>query len=389
MKEQPIIYLDHNATTPVDSAVVEAMLPFFTEHFGNPSSLSHSLGWQAEAAVEKARKTIALALNAEPSEIVFTSGATESNNLAIKGVAESYMADGKHIITVETEHSAVLEPCRYLERLGFIVTYLPVKPDGLIDLADLESAFQPDTILVSVMTANNEIGVLQPIAEIGSLCRDRNIIFHTDAAQALGKVPLDVQTMNIDLLSMTAHKLYGPKGIGALYVRRKNPRVRLAPQMHGGGQERGLRSGTLYTPQIVGFGVAVESAVEQQSWEMDREKGLRDRLWKQIQTLPGIHLNGHPTQRLANNLNVSIEDVNGADLLSKLRHIVALSSGSACSSKKTSPSHVIKALGRSDELAKSTLRFGLGKGTTVEKIDRVGETLAIEVNAQRDELAHL
>ena len=378
MKEQPIIYLDHNATTPVDPAVVEAMLPFFTEHFGNPSSLSHSLGWQAEAAVEKARETLALVLNAEPTEIIFTSGATESNNLAIKGVAESYMADGKHIITVETEHSAVLAPCRYLERLGFSVTYLPVQTDGLIDLAELERAFRPDTILVSVMTANNEIGVLQPIAEIGQLCRDfskkrlrdRNIIFHTDAAQALGKVPLDVQAMNIDLLSMTAHKLYGPKGIGALYVRRKNPRVQLAPQMHGGGQERGVRSGTLYTPQIVGFGVAVEKAIEQQSREMERQKGLRDRLWKHIQTLPGIHLNGHPTQRLANNLNISIEGINSTDLLSRLRHEVALSSGSACSSTQTSPSHVIKALGRSDELAKATLRFGLGKETTAEEIDR-------------------
>lgn len=383
MKEQPLIYLDHNATTPVDPQVVESMLPFFTQYFGNPSSLNHSLGWQAEAAIEKAREQLAVAINAEPVEIVFTSGATEANNLAIKGVAESYMTDGRHIITARTEHSAVLEPCRYLERLGFIVTYLPVQSDGLIRLADLEQAFRPETILVSIMTANNEIGVLQPIAEIGALCRDRNIIFHTDAAQALGKVTLDVQAMNIDLLSMTAHKLYGPKGIGALYVRRKNPQVRLAPQMHGGGQERGLRSGTLYTPQIVGLGMAVSCAIAQQSPEMNRQAGLRDRLWQSIQSLPDIHLNGHPTQRLANNLSVSIEGVNGADLLSKLRHRVALSSGSACSAHKTSPSHVIKALGRSDPLARATLRFGLGKGNTSEEINRAGAAVVSAVRSLR------
>ena len=378
-----MIYLDHNATTPVDPEVVEAMQPFFTQHFGNPSSLNHSLGWQAEAAVEKAREQLAAAINAEPVEIVFTSGATEANNLAIKGVAESYIANGKHIITVETEHSAVLEPCRYLERLGFSVTYLPVQPDGLIDLSALERAFRPETILVSVMAANNEIGVLQPVAEIGQLCRDRNIIFHTDAAQALGKIALDVQAMNIDLLSMTAHKLYGPKGIGALYVRRKSPRVRLAPQMHGGGQERGLRSGTLYTPQIVGFGTAIQGAMIRRSQEMTRQKDLRDRLWQTLNALSDIHLNGHPTQRLPNNLSVSFEGVKGADLLSKLRHQVALSSGSACSANKTAPSHVIKALGRSNELADATLRFGLGKQTTPEEIDLVGAAVKRAVQSLR------
>ncbi len=383
MRERPLIYLDHNATTPVDPQVLDSMLPFFSQYFGNPSSLNHSLGWQAEAAIEKARGCVAAAINAEPVEIVFTSGATEANNLAIKGVAEAYMANGQHMITAQTEHSAVLEPCRYLERLGFSITYLPVQSDGLICLADLERAFRPETILVSIMTANNEIGVLQPIAEIGALCRDRKILFHTDAAQALGKVTLDVQAMNIDLLSMTAHKLYGPKGIGALYVRRKNPQVRLAPQMHGGGQERGLRSGTLCTPQIVGLGMAVSGAIAQQPQEMNRQKGLRDRLWQSIQTLPHIHLNGHPTQRLANNLSVSIEGVNGADLLSKLRHQVALSSGSACSAQKTSPSHVIKALGRSDRLARATLRFGLGKGTTAEDIDRAGDAVVSAVRSLR------
>ncbi|MGB3765965.1 MAG: cysteine desulfurase family protein [Phormidesmis sp.] len=383
MPEPPLIYLDHNATTPVDSKVMDSMLPFFSQYFGNPSSLNHSLGWQAEAAIERAREQLAIAIHAEPIEIIFTSGATEANNLAIKGVAESYMADGKHIITAQTEHSAVLEPCRYLERLGFSVTYLPVQSDGLVNLLDLAQAFRPDTILVSIMAANNEIGVLQPITEIGALCRDRNVIFHTDAAQALGKTALDVQAMNIDLLSVTAHKLYGPKGIGALYVRRKNPQVRLAPQMHGGGQERGLRSGTLYTPQIVGFGTAVSLAIAQQPQEMDRQKALRDRLWQSIQVLPDIYLNGHPIQRLANNLSVSIEGGSGTDLLSKLRHRVALSSGSACSAQKTSPSHVIKALGRSDALAKATLRFGLGKDTTDEAVDRAGAAVVSVVRSLR------
>ncbi|MGC1308674.1 MAG: IscS subfamily cysteine desulfurase [Phormidesmis sp.] len=377
------IYLDSHATTPVDPQVLAAMLPFFTDYFGNPSSLNHSYGWAAEAGVEKAREILAAAIHAEPVEIIFTSGATEANNLAIKGVAESYMAHGKHIITVQTEHNAVLDPCRYLETLGFSVTYLPVDADGLVDITTLKEAFRPETILVSVMTANNEIGVLQPISEIGQLCHQRGVIFHTDAAQALGKIPLNVQAMNIDLLSMTAHKLYGPKGIGALYVRRRNPRVQIAPQLHGGGQEKGVRSGTLYTPQIVGFGEAVRLALAGQAVEMERMRGLRDRLWTHLCKLPGIHLNGHPTQRLPNNLNVSIEGVNGSALLSKLQSEVALSSGSACSSANPTPSHVIKALGRRDELARATLRFGLGRTTTEEEIERAGEIVVKGVRSLR------
>jgi len=356
------------------------MLPFFTEYFGNPSSLSHSYGWEAEAGVEKARGILAEAIAAEPTEIIFTSGATEANNLAIKGIAEAYMSEGKHIITVQIEHSAVLEPCRYLEKLGFSVTYLPVQSDGLIDLQTLENAFQTDTILVSVMAANNEIGVLQPIEHIGEMCHARNVIFHTDAAQALGKTLLNVQTMHIDLLSMTAHKLYGPKGIGALYVRRKNPRVQLASQLHGGGQEKGVRSGTLYTPQIVGFGEAVRLAIDEMDSEAKRIGGLRDRLWAQLSDLPGIHLNGHPTQRLPNNLNISFEGVKGSELLSGVRSAIAVSSGSACSTASPSPSHVIKALGRSDALAEATLRFGLGRSTTQSNIEKAVDTLRSQLS---------
>ncbi|MEM6449925.1 MAG: IscS subfamily cysteine desulfurase [Cyanobacteria bacterium P01_D01_bin.105] len=375
------IYLDSNATTPVDPQVLKAMLPFFTDYFGNPSSLSHAYGWEAEAGIQKAREIIAEAIHAEPIDIIFTSGATEANNLAIKGIAESYMGDGKHIITVQTEHSAVLDPCRYLETLGFSVTYLPVKADGLIDLTALEAAFRPDTILVSIMAANNEIGVLQPLKEIGALCRHHDVFFHSDAAQALGKIPLDVQAMNISLMSMTAHKLYGPKGIGALFVRRRHPKVRLSPQLHGGGQERGLRSGTLYTPQIVGLGAAVSSALATMEPERLRMEGLRDRLWARLVSLPNVHLNGHPTQRLANNLNISIEGIDINALLSSIRHKVALSSGSACSSSNPQPSHVIKALGRRDALAKATLRFGIGKTTTVHDIDEVGRVVAAAVTA--------
>ncbi len=384
MPHRPI-YLDCNATTSVAPQVLAAMLPFFTDYFGNPSSLNHAYGWEAEAGVTKARAQLAAAINAESEEIIFTSGATESNNLAIKGVAEAYLATGKHIVTVATEHNAVLDPCRYLETLGFSVTYLPVRADGLIDLQQLSQALRSETILVSVMMANNEIGVIQPIAEIGQMCGDRNILFHTDAAQALGKIPINVQTMNIHLLSMTAHKLYGPKGIGALYVRRHNPRVQLAPQLHGGGQEKGLRSGTLYTPQIVGFGAAAALAASEQSVEGERLRGLRDRLWNHLDKIPSIHLNGHPTQRLPNNLNVSIEGVNGAALLSKLQPEVALSSGSACSSANLAPSHVIKALGRSDELASATLRFGLGRETTQTEIDQVGEIVVRAVKMAREE----
>lgn len=382
MANRPI-YLDCHATTPVDPRVVEAMVPFFTEHFGNPSSITHAYGWEAEAAVKKAREILATAINATPEEIIFTSGATEANNLAIKGVAEAYFGQGQHIITVQTEHSAVLDPCKYLESLGFSITYLPVQPDGLISLDELEKAFRDDTVLVSVMAANNEIGVLQPLAEIGARCRERGVLFHTDAAQALGKVPLDVEAMPIDLLSMTAHKLYGPKGIGALYVRRRNPRVNLAPQLHGGGQERGLRSGTLYPPQIVGFGKAVELALAEMESEGKRLAELRSRLHQSLTPLSGVHLNGHPDQRLPNNLNLSFEGVDGQALLLGLRSVVAVSSGSACSSTSTAPSHVLKALGLSDELAYASLRFGLGRFTTAEDIDRAAEVTQATVEAMR------
>jgi cysteine desulfurase len=303
------IYLDHHATTPVDPRVLAAMLPYFTEHFGNPTSTTHQYGWVAEAAVTGARETIAAGIGASAEEIVFTSGATEANNLALKGIAEAYFAKGQHIITLKTEHNAVLDPCQYLESLGFIVTYLPVSADGLVDLNQLRNTIRTDTILVSIMAANNEIGVLQPLAKIGKLCREHGILFHTDAAQAIGKIPLDVNLLNIDLMSITAHKVYGPKGIGALYVRRRNPRVQLSPQLHGGGHERGMRSGTLYPPQIVGFAKAVEIALADIEVETGTLTQLRDRLWSQLRQIEGIYLNGHPTQRLAGNLNISVAGV--------------------------------------------------------------------------------
>jgi cysteine desulfurase len=377
------IYLDCHATTPVDERVLAAMMPYFTEHFGNPSSISHVYGWEAQAAVKQAREILATAINATPEEIVFTSGATEANNLAIKGVAEAYFQKGQHIVTVATEHSAVLDPCNYLKSLGFDITILPVQPDGLIDLTELEKALRADTILVSVMAANNEIGVLQPLAEIGEICRERNIIFHTDAAQAIGKIPLDVQGMKVDLMSLTAHKVYGPKGIGALYVRRRNPRVKLAPQLHGGGHERGMRSGTLYTPQIVGFSKAVEIAIASQATENQRLGGLRQRLWEQLSQLSGIHLNGHPTQRLGGNLNISIEGVDGAALLLGLQPVMAVSSGSACSSTSTAPSHVLIALGHSEKLAYASLRFGMGRFNTAEQMDIVAQQVISTVESLR------
>ncbi|MEH2048596.1 cysteine desulfurase family protein [Nostoc sp.] len=375
------IYLDGHATTAIDERVFAAMLPYFTEKFGNPASIGHVYGWEAEAAVKQTREILAAAINATPEEIVFTSGATEANNLAIKGVAETYFKKGQHIITVATEHSAVIDPCNYLKSLGFEITILPVKKDGLIDLTELKKALRPETILVSVMAANNEIGVLQPLAEIGEICRDglgavggdRNIIFHTDAAQAIGKIPLDVQAMKIDLMSLTAHKVYGPKGIGALYVRRRNPRVQLAPQQHGGGHERGMRSGTLYTPQIVGFGKAVEIALAEQETENHRLTQLRQRLWEQLSQVEGIHLNGHPQERLAGNLSISVEGVDGAALLLGLQPVMAISSGSACSSANTAPSHVLTALGHPQKLAYASVRFGIGRFNTEEEIDIVAK----------------
>lgn len=363
------IYLDCHATTPVDPRVMEAMIPYFTEMFGNAASKSHQYGWESEAAVQQARESLAAAINAEPEEIIFTSGATEANNLAIKGVAESYHSRGKHIITVATEHNAVLDPCRYLRSLGFEVTILPVRPDGLIDMLDLENALRHDTILVSVMTVNNEIGVVQPIEKIGKLCHHRGILFHTDAAQAIGKIPLDVQAQHIDIMSMTAHKVYGPKGIGALYVRRRNPKVQLSPQLHGGGHERGMRSGTLYTPQIVGLAKAVELGIAEMAEETARISAMRDRLWTALQPLGGLHLNGHPTERLCSNLNLSIEGIDGQALLLALRSVIAVSSGSACTSSKADPSHVLRALGRSNELAYASIRFGIGRFNTDADID--------------------
>lgn len=377
------IYLDCHATTPVDERVLAAMMPFFTEHFGNPASTTHQYGWEAAAAVQRSREIIAEGLNATPEEIIFTSGATEANNLAIKGVAEAYFSQGRHIVTVQTEHNAVLDPCAYLATLGFEITYLPVAADGLIALADLERSLRADTILVSVMAANNEIGVLQPLAAIGQLCRDRGIRFHTDAAQAVGKIPLDVQAQNIDLLSLTAHKVYGPKGIGALYVRRR-PRVQLAPQLHGGGHERGLRSGTLYPPQIVGLATALSLAWQDLAAEQQRVGALRDRLWQALQGLPGVYLNGHPTQRLAGNLNISVEGVDGQALLLSLRGLVALSSGAACSAASTAPSHVLRALGHSDDLAHASLRFGLGRFNTVEEVDQVAAGVREAIAALRE-----
>jgi cysteine desulfurase len=382
MSNRPI-YLDNHATTPVDERVLAAMLPYFTEHFGNPSSIGHVYGWEAEAAIKKSREILAEAINATPEEIVFTSGATEANNLAIKGVAEAYFQKGQHIITVATEHNAVLDPCKYLQTLGFEITILPVQQDGIINLNELEKALRPDTILVSVMAANNEIGVLQPLAEIGAICRKRDVIFHSDAAQAIAKIPLDVQAMKIDLMSLTAHKLYGPKGVGALYVRRRNPRVQIAPQQHGGGHERGMRSGTLYTPQIVGFGKAVEIALQEQATETQRLTQLRQSLWKELSQLEGIHLNGHPTQRLAGNLNISVEGVDGAALLLGLQPVMAISSGAACSSATTAPSHVLTALGHSEKLAYASIRFGIGRFNTAEEIDRVAQHTIATIGSLR------
>jgi cysteine desulfurase len=377
------IYLDNHSTTRVDDRVLTAMLPYFTEHYGNPASVTHAYGWEAEAAVKQAREILAEAIRATPEEIVFTSGATEANNLAIKGVAESYFNQGRHIITVQTEHNAVLDPCRYLESLGFEITILPVQSDGLIDINQLEKAIRNDTILVSIMAANNEIGVLQPLEQIGELCRSQNVLFHTDAAQAIGKIPLNVDAMKIDLMSLTGHKVYAPKGIGALYVRRKNPRVQLAPQLHGGGHERGMRSGTLYTPQIVGLAKAVEIAIADMIPESNRIRALRDRLWQNLQSLDGVHLNGHPTQRLAGNLNVSFENVDGQALVLGVQSAIAVSSGSACTSAKIEPSHVLNALGIPDPLAFASIRFGIGRFNTQEDVDRAVSCVIETVRALR------
>ncbi|VWC35634.1 IscS subfamily cysteine desulfurase [Burkholderia lata] len=368
MQSRPI-YMDYSATTPVDPRVVDKMVPFLHEQFGNPASRSHSYGWDAEQAVEEARAHVAALLGADPREIVWTSGATEGNNLAIKGAAHFYQGKGKHLVTVKTEHKAVLDTCRELERQGFDVTYLDVREDGLLDLDAVQQALRADTILVSVMLANNETGVIQPVAEIGALCRARGIVFHCDAVQAAGKIPVDVNALNVDLLTVTAHKVYGPKGIGALYVRRK-PRVRIEAQMHGGGHERGMRSGTLPTHQIVGMGEAFRLAKEEMAEESRRVGALRDRLLAGLSTLDEVYVNGDLARRIPHNLNVSFNFVEGESLIMGIKG-VAVSSGSACTSASLEPSYVLRALGRSDELAHSSIRFTLGRFTTEAEVDSV------------------
>ena len=376
------IYMDYSATTPTDPRVAQKMIPYITEHFGNPASRSHPYGWEAEEAVEEARAQVAALVNADPREIVFTSGATESNNLALKGIAEFYQDRGKHIITVKTEHKAILDSARELERKGFEVTYLDVLENGLIDLDVLKAAIRPDTILVSVMMVNNEIGVIQDVEAIGELCRDKGVFFHVDAAQATGKVAIDLQKLKVDLMSFSAHKTYGPKGVGALYVRRK-PRVRLEAQMHGGGHERGMRSGTLATHQIVGMGEAFRIAKEEMDEESARIKALRDRLWAGLSTMEEVHINGDMTQRVPHNLNVSFNFVEGESLMMAIKD-VAVSSGSACTSASLEPSYVLRALGRSDELAHSSIRFSVGRFTTEAEIDAVVKLLQEKIGKLRE-----
>lgn len=371
MALSPPIYLDYAATTPVDPRVADAMAKCLTldGNFGNPASRSYRFGWMAEEAVDIARNQLSDALNCDPREIVFTSGATESNNLAIKGVAEGYKVKGKHIITVNTEHKAVLDTCAYLQQQGFDITYLPVQQDGLIDLAELESALREDTILVSVMHVNNELGVIQDIESIGKVCREKDVLFHVDGAQSVGKMAIDLAALSIDLLSMSAHKFYGPKGMGALYVRRR-PKINLEAQIHGGGHERGMRSGTLATHQIVGMGEALELASRDMEAENERIKALRIALWNGLSKIEGVYLNGHEEKRIAGILNVSFADVDGESLMMGLNDI-AVSSGSACTSASLEPSYVLKALGRSDELAHAGIRFSVGRFTTQDDIDYV------------------
>jgi cysteine desulfurase len=363
------IYMDYSATTPVDPRVADKMIPYLTEKFGNPASRSHAFGWEADAAVELAREQVAALVNADPKEIVWTSGATESNNLAIKGAAHFYQGKGKHIVTMRIEHKAVIDTVRELEREGFSATYLDPEPNGLLDLEKFEAALRPDTILVSIMMVNNEIGVIQDIAAIGEICRNKGILFHVDAAQATGKVLIDLQTLKVDLMSFSAHKTYGPKGIGALYVRRK-PRVRLEAQMHGGGHERGMRSGTLATHQIVGMGEAFRIAQLEMGVENERVRMLRDRLLNGLMDMEEVHINGDLEQRVPHNLNLSFNFVEGESLIMAIKD-VAVSSGSACTSASLEPSYVLRALGRSDELAHSSIRFTVGRFTTVEEVDYV------------------
>lgn len=381
MSSRPV-YFDYSATTPVDPRVVEKMIPWLYQNFGNPASSSHAYGWDAEAAVELARSQVAKLVNADPREIVWTSGATESNNLALKGAAAFYASRGKHIITVSTEHKAVLDTCRELERQGYEVTYLQVDDTGLLDLNVFKAALRPDTILASVMFVNNEIGVVQDIAAIGDICREKGVVFHVDAAQATGKVAIDLQALKVDLMSFSAHKTYGPKGVGALYIRRK-PRIRLEAQMHGGGHERGFRSGTLAPHQIVGMGEAFHLAGLEMQAETDRLRLLRDRLWQGLSQIPQVFLNGDATQRVAHNLNVSFSYIEGESLIMALKEL-AVSSGSACTSASLEPSYVLRALGRSNELAHSSIRFTLGRYTTDADIDFAIELLTARVGKLRD-----
>lgn len=376
------IYLDYSATTPVDPRVAAKMIPWLTEHFGNPASRSHAYGWEAEKAVEDAREEVAALVNADAKEIIWTSGATESNNLAIKGAAHFYQGKGKHIITVKTEHKAVLDTVRELEREGFEGTYLDVQENGLIDLEVLKAAIRPDTIVVSVMFVNNEIGVVQPIAEIGEICREKGVVFHVDAAQATGKVEIDLDKLKVDLMSFCAHKTYGPKGIGALYVRRK-PRVRLEAQMHGGGHERGLRSGTLATHQIVGMGESFRLAREEMAEENARVGKLRDRLLAGLTDLEATYVNGDLEHRVPHNLNISFAYVEGESLIMAIKDI-AVSSGSACTSASLEPSYVLRALGRNDELAHSSIRFTIGRFTTEEEIDFTIDLLHKKIGKLRE-----
>jgi cysteine desulfurase len=378
------IYMDNNATTRCDPRVVEAMLPYFTEHYGNAASRNHAFGWRAEEAVDQAREQVGSLIGASAKEIIFTSGATESNNLAIKGVAAMYRKKGNHIITAVTEHKAVIDPCKRLERDGYQVTFLPVDKEGRVSAEQVAAAITDKTILVSIMAANNEIGTLQPIQSLGKLCKQRGVLFHTDAVQAVGKVPIDVDEMGIDLLSLTAHKIYGPKGIGALYVRRKDPRVRLDPIIDGGGHERGMRSGTLPVPGIVGLGMACELCRKEMDVETKRLLVLRDKLKKGIEArLEDVYLNGHPTERLPGNMNLSFAYVEGEALMMGMKD-VAVSSGSACTSASLEPSYVLKALGVGDELAHSSIRFGLGRFNTEEEVNYIIDHVVQAVNHLRD-----
>jgi len=384
MQHELPIYLDNNATTRCDDAVVQAMLPYFTQYFGNAASTSHAYGWAAAEAVKIAREQVAALIGAEPQEIVFTSGATEGINLALKGVFETYASKGNHIITVATEHKAVLDTCAHIERLGGQVTYLPVDAQGLMDLSQLEQAITDKTILIAVMYGNNETGVIQSIKEISEIAHRHNVLFFCDATQAVGKIPVDVMTDGIDIMSFSAHKIYGPKGVGALYVRRKNPRVRLAAQIDGGGHERGFRSGTLNVPGIVGFGKACAICSERLPQEAGRLRTMRDKLEQELLRLPGVSLNGHPQQRLPNVTNLSFEGMEGNVLIGALNKEIALSSGSACTSASMEPSHVLLAMGVSDELAHNSLRFSVGRYNTNEQIDYTISTVAKAVRYLRD-----